>query len=47
MPTLSQEQITEIEVEMGELLDENERLRQEIEALKAQLLRAVSTGEPV
>ena len=39
MPTVSREQIIEIELEMADLLDENKELREENIALKAALLR--------
>ena len=39
MPTLSQEQLTEIEIEMSELVEENEELRKENASLKEALLR--------
>ena len=39
MPKLSQEQINEIELEMADLIQENQELRKENEALKAALLR--------
>ena len=34
MPTLSQEQIDDIEIEMSDLVEENKELRLEIAALK-------------
>ena len=42
MPTLSKEQITEIELEMADLVEENKRLEEENKAIKAQLQRLMT-----
>ena len=39
MPTIPKEQIIEIELEMADLVEENATLREERDALKAEVLR--------
>ena len=39
MPTMSREQIIEIELEMSDLVEENQELREENRALLAEVLR--------
>lgn len=42
MPTLSQDQINEIELEIQDLVDENQELRTDNASLKAQLQQLMS-----